>query len=334
MKKSDLANQSGAGVSFPARAQNNAAPFPKIFIIAIGALFALGLLSVFVLALFSGGPADGIAFDGKPNGIAIIPLKGEISNDGGGSLSGPLAADEIVQMIDDAQNSSDVGAILIDIDSPGGEVIASKQIVYKIRGSKKPVYSYIGSTGASGAYYVAAATSHIMADRDSITGSIGVISIVPNVAGLLEKLGIQMNVIKEGEHKDIGSPFREMTEGDRAIFQSVLSQIFENFKQDVLTFRSGKIGRAGLERIADGRILSGKQAYDAGLVDELVLTRAKAVARAGELANIKGPHEIPYGKRQFGLSDLLFSAGESFGSGLVKSLNISSSGSASTVQFR
>lgn len=334
MKKTIFEQPPGAGIPARFPAENRPAAFPAIFIIAAGALLALGLLSVLLLALFSGGSNNGIALDGKPGGIAIIPLKGEISNDGGGSFGGPLTADEIVEMIDDAEKNSDVGAILMDIDSPGGEVIASKQIVYRIRDSKKPVYSYISSTGASGAYYVAASTSHIMADRDSITGSIGVISVVPNVEGLLEKIGVKMNVLKKGEHKDIGSPFKEMTESDRAIFQSVLTQIFENFKQDVFTFRSGKITRASLERIADGRILSGKQAYDTGLVDELVLTRAKAVSRAGELAGINDPHEVPYGVREFGFSDLLFSAGESFGSGFVKSLSVSSQGAAGSLQLR
>ncbi len=329
-KGTSFSGPANPGFSAPVAGKGISSRTVMLLVIGTGAFIFLVLILA-VLFVFAGHDGLGV---GKPSGIAIIPLKGEISNDGGGSLGSPLDAGEVVDMIEEAQGNSDVGAILLDIDSPGGEVVASKQIVYAVRGSKKPVYSYINSLGTSGAYYAAASTQYIMADRDSITGSIGVISVLPNVEGLLEKLGVRMNVLKEGEHKDIGSPFKEMTETDRQIFQSVLSQIYANFKNDVFEFRGGKITSSQLERIADGRILSGSQAYDSGLVDELVSTRKKAIERAAKLAGINNPHEVPYEKKSFGLSDLLFSAGESFGSGFVKSLRVSSSGAAQAVQLR
>ncbi|VVC00412.1 Membrane-bound protease [uncultured archaeon] len=300
----------------------------KAAIVAV-ALFVLGALAFGALLLVSGTSGINPSI-GPPGGIAIIPLKGEISNDSAGSFSGQLTANDVVSLIDEAESDSGVGAILLDIDSPGGEAIASKQIVYRIRDSKKPVYSYINSTGASGAYYVAAATNHIMADPDSITGSIGVISMVPTFEGLMEKLGVKMNVLKEGAYKDIGSPYREMTDEDREIFQGVLSQIYSNFKADVLLFRQGKISGQSLESIADGRILTGKQALDKGLIDELVPSRKKAIQRAAELAGIKGPHEVHYGQREFSLMDLFFSAGQSFGSGFSASLESSLQQAAAT----
>ncbi len=303
-------------------------------LLVTGTLLVIFFVLIAVLWLVASGAGSGSPLILRPSGIAIIPLKGEITNDVGSSFGAPLTANEIVEMIDEAEKSPDIGAILIDIDSPGGEAVASKQIVYRIREAKKPVYSYINSVGASGAYYVAASTAHIMADRDSITGSIGVISVIPNVEELLGKIGVKVNVLKEGEHKDLGSPFREMTPEDKAIFQSVLNQIYSDFKADVLAFRDGKLSRQQLEEIADGRILSGKQAFYAMLVDELVSSRKKAISRAAQLAGIERPHEVPYGKREFTFSDILFSAGDSFGSGFVKSLRISASAPAGAVELK
>ncbi len=258
------------------------------------------------------------------NGIAIIPLKGEISNEQQGGLgSTSYTANDMVDLIDEAEKDPSVGAILIDIDSPGGEVVASKEIVHKIRDSKKPVYSYINSVGASGAYYIAAATSYIMADEDSITGSIGVISIGYNLEGLLEKIGVKADVLKVGKYKDMGSPYRGMTPDENELMQAILGQAYSNFRANVLEFRKGKLTAVQLDRVADGRILTGRQAYEKNLVDEL-MPRQKAIDRAAELAGIKNPKTISYSQKEFSLYDLFFSSGKSFGSGFVSSLNVSS----------
>lgn len=294
----------------------------KLLLLVAGG-FALVLVSIFLVVVFTSRPIAVPHVTG-PSGVAIVPLKGEIVS----SMDSfdAVGAGAVVQLIEDAEGNPAVGAILMDIDSPGGEVVASKQIVYRIRESKKPVYSYIGSVGASGAYYVAASTQYIMADRDSITASIGVISEIPNLEGLLEKIGVKVNVLKEGEHKDIGSPFREITEDEDKIFKSILGQINEGFKNDVLEFRQGRITRQRLDDVADGRILTGKQAYENNLVDELVTTKKKAIERAGQLAGIENPYPIPYEKASLSVFDFLFLAGEEFGSGFIKSLNSQASG--------
>src|SRR3989344_1258916 len=159
-----------------------------ILIIGIIAIAALASIVLFVPCITSSS---------APSGIAIIPLKGEISNESSGSFSTVLSANEIIALIDEAENDPEVGAIFIDIDSPGGEVVASKQIARKIWEVKKPTYSYINSVGASGGYYVASATDYIMADEDSITGSIGVVSIILNIEGLLEKIGVKATVLQK-----------------------------------------------------------------------------------------------------------------------------------------
>src|SRR3989338_2598957 len=177
-------------------------------LILIGGAFAFLLLLIIAVAILFPAAAGGAY---KAQGVAIIPLKGEIKKEGGGAFAQTFTANEIISMIDEADKNPAVGAVFLDIDSPGGEVVASKQIAYKVHETKKPVYSYINSVGASGGYYAAAASDYIMADPDSITGSIGVISVMFNAEGLLEKLGLKATVLKEGGFKDTGSPFSELT---------------------------------------------------------------------------------------------------------------------------
>ena len=285
-------------------------------ILGISALFLVAVLLALVSITVGGLPALSPA-----SGIAVIPLKGEISNEGSGVLGGAAAptANDIVALIDEAENDGSIGAIFIDIDSPGGEVVASKQIAYRLREAEKPVYSYINSVGASGAYYVAAASDYIMSDEDSITGSIGVVSISYNLEGLLEKIGVRANVFKVGEHKDMGSPFREMTYDENVLLMEILAQAYEGFRGDILEFRGGSLTAASLDRVADGRILTGRQAKQSGLVDEL-LTRSAAIERAAELAGIKEPELVHYGMRPPSIYDILFASGRSFGTGLVSSI--------------
>src|SRR3989344_298912 len=299
-------------------------PWWLIAIALVLVLFVLAAVAVMVAFPSNEGGTSGIPSILPQSGIAIIPLKGEISNEssgGGLGSSASLTANDIVDMIDEAENDSSVGAIFLDIDSPGGEVVASKQIVYRIRESKKPVYSYINSVGASGAYYVASATKYIMADEDSITGSIGVISIGYNLEGLLKKIGVEAEVLKVGKYKDMGSPYREMTQDENAILQEILEQAYRNFRANVLEFRKEKLTYSQLDSVADGRILTGRQAYNKGLVDEL-LTRQEAIDKAAELAGIKNPNNVQYGQTEFSVYDLFFSSGKSFGSGFVSSLQV------------
>lgn len=292
----------------------------KIILVAAGILVVVVLVIILGVALlfFSPDPSNLGAF--VPSGIALIPLKGEITNEDSGSFVQNLTANRIAGLIDEAEKNPAVGAILLDIDSPGGEAVASKQIVYRIRQSSKPVYSYINSMGASGGYYVAASTDYIMADEDSLTGSIGAISVFLNFEELFNKIGVKASIIKEGDLKAMGNPFTEMTEREKEMFQVLLSEVYTKFRDDVLEFRAGKMTREELESIADGRVMSGRQAYKKHMVDELV-PRTKAIDRAAELAGIKNPQVINYGEQEFGLSRLFFESGKAFGSGFISSMD-------------
>lgn len=285
--------------------------------IIAGAVAVVALIAVIILfAVFYISAGKGM--DYKPNGIAVIPVKGEIFS-GADQYDGRLSSEEIVDIIDQADNDPSISVILLDIDSPGGEVVASKQIVYKILEAKKPVYSYINSLGASGAYYSASASDYIMADEDSITGSIGVISIFPNFQGLLQQLGIKVTILKEGKFKASGSEFKDFTPEEQKMWQKLLSETYQQFKSDVLEFRGGRLTEQELNAVADGRILSGRQALQANLVDEL-LPKTSLYKRIGAREGIENPDPVYYGEKSFNISTLFMDSGRAFGLGLKSSL--------------
>ncbi len=276
-----------------------------------------GLLLFYVILFLVVGPqlpsGKSAGFWPSGGGIAVIPLKGEISSSTG---SDSIGFQDVVNALEEAENDESVRVIFLDIESGGGSVVSSKQIVAKLREIEKPTVSWIGEVGASGAYYAASATDYVMADADSITGSIGVISVQPNVKDLFEKIGVKVESIKTGNLKDAGSPFDELTPEEKQIFQLLVEQAFEAFKSDLISFRGEKLDRTKFEPVLDGRILSGKQAMEIGLIDELG-TREAAIKKAVELGGIQGePTLIPYLEKPFTLRDFLFSAGVEFGKGL------------------
>lgn len=280
-------------------------------VLGIGFLLLLYVVSFLVFGV--SGPRESSGFTFGQTAVAIIPIQGEISSGSGNSVAG---YQDIIDQLEQADSDPSVSVILLDIDSGGGSVVASKQMVAKIRSVKKPVVSWIGELGASGAYYAASASDYIMADSDSITGSIGVISRQPNVEGLLEKLGISIEDITSGRLKGVGSPFDELTDEEKQLFQVLVNQAFEGFVNDVRTFRGDKLDALKFSEVLDGRILSGSQALEIGLIDQTG-TREEAILKAGELGGITGkPGLVSYVRDTFSLSELFFSAGSSFGEGL------------------
>ncbi|MFH1586259.1 MAG: signal peptide peptidase SppA [Candidatus Diapherotrites archaeon] len=279
-------------------------------LVSLAALVVIVLvLSVAIPAALFSGPA---LFE---KSIAVIPLKGEIFSSSDG-YSRNYTAEELVKVIDEASNDPAIGVIFLDIDSPGGGVVATKQIVAKIREVDKPVIAYIGDVGASGGYYVAAAADEIIADEDSLTGSIGVISMVYSMVELLDNLGVEVTTVTAGKNKDIGSPFSELTEGQRKMLQEIVDQAMEGFKGDIIEFRGDKLDMAVFDELTDGRILSGRQAWKAGLIDGLG-TKEYAFERAAELGGIEGePIFEIYGKGELTIFDIFTQAGSSFGNGI------------------
>ncbi len=285
-------------------------------VLAAGVMLGLYVLSFLLFGAEEGtSNSSGFSFSGG-GVVSIIPIQGEISN---------YASDESVHYLDviasleEANADPTTKAILLDIDSPGGSVVSTKQIVDYIQTKvDKPIVSWIGEVGASGAYYVAASTDYIMADNDSITGSIGVRSEVTNVSGLLEKLGIKIEDINAGKFKTIGSPYKELTAEERAMLQAIVDQTFGHFKDDVIAFRQDKgMDIDSFNTYADGRIITGQQAFDAKMIDA-VGSRREAILKAGELGGIEGePETQTIAQEHFSLRSLFFSAGKDLGQGFV-----------------
>ncbi|MEK6941733.1 MAG: signal peptide peptidase SppA [archaeon] len=261
-------------------------------------------------------------FGGFEKKLAVIQVKGDIVMDST-DFSQSAGALGLVQQIDDADNDGSVSAIFFDIDSGGGEIVATHQVVEKIRETKKPTISYIGSVGASGAYYIAAATDYVIADPFSVTGSIGALWMLPNVKKLLDDFGVKMDVVRSGGLKALPNPFEEISPEQKQLISGMVSESFEQFKSDVLEFRGGKVSPQSLSQITDGRIISGKQALEMKLVDQL-LTREKAIKKAAEIAGIKGkPALKEFGAKRISLFDIFAQSGHAFADGIKSSLEFS-----------
>jgi len=288
----------------------------KILIAVVLGLVALIGLAFLFSAVLVLSPSFSL-FSGK---IAVIPVKGSIEAEKSSFVT-ELSSSEIAEKVQQAAEDQSISAILLDIDSPGGNIVATKQIVAAVQEAKKSkkVVAWIGDLGASGAYYVAAAGDYIIADADSLTGSIGVVSIVANIEELLKKYGVKVRVLKEGENKAMGSMFEEMDAEQLEIMQEILSSAFKHFKADIIKFRGERLNRADFERLSDGRILSGEQALDAGLIDELG-SRQYAIEKTGQLAGIESPETVDFGKKEASLLELLSSAGYSFGFGMKQGM--------------
>ena len=190
------------------------------------------------------------------------------------------------------------------MDSPGGAVAPSQEIYEEVKKAtlKKKVIVSMGSVAASGGYYISAPADRIIANPGTLTGSIGVIMEIPNIEGLMNKIGVKTEVIKSGRHKDIASAFRKMGKEERLILQSVLDDVHEQFIKAVSDGR--KIPFDEVKKLADGRIFTGRQAMEARLVDELG-TLEDAIAIAGRLAGIKGEPEVVTKKERFSIVDIL-----------------------------
>jgi protease-4 len=191
-----------------------------------------------------------------------------------------------------------VKAIVVRIDSPGGGVAPSQEIYNAVKRVReehnKTIVASMGTVAASGGYYIAVASDRILANPGTLTGSIGVIMQVANFEELLKKIGVQSLVIKSGRYKDLGSPFRPMTEDDRRLMQSVMDDVHKQFIEAVATGRSLDVG--DVEPLADGRVFTGLQAKDFLLVDDL-----------GNLGGIKGEPLVVEPTRRFSFRDLISS---------------------------
>lgn len=196
---------------------------------------------------------------GTKNRIGIVDITGLITD-----------SQYITNQVKKFRQDKRIRGIILRIDSPGGAVGPSQEIydeVLKTRESGKTIYASMGALAASGGYYIASAAEKIFANPGTLTGSIGVIMAFSNAKGLMEKIGLQPEIVKAGEYKDIGSPARAMTQKERNLLQSVVTDVHQQFIEAVASGRD--ISVAEVTKIADGRILTGRQAYSLNLVDQL-----------------------------------------------------------------
>lgn len=241
-------------------------------------IFAFFLAMILAVSHFLDRPARFVVRDQ----VGVVEVEGAI-----------VDSRKIIEQLHSFHENGSVKAIVLRIDSPGGGVGPSQEIHDEVKriDADKPIVVSMGSVAASGGYYIAAPAREIFANPGTLTGSIGVIMEFANFQELLEKIGLHSEVVKSGKHKDIGSPVRPMTEEDRALLQALIDDVHSQFVDSVATGRHLDVQT--VRRLADGRIFTGRQARELGLVDELGSLEA-AVRRAGELGGIDGKPKVVY----------------------------------------
>jgi protease-4 len=203
---------------------------------------------------------------------AIIRIIGPITGDADGSVfaEGSASSTEIVDELRRARDDDSITAVILEINSPGGSAVASDEIgqaVKDVRAMNKTVVAWIRESGASGAYWIASGSDHIVANRMSITGSIGVIGSYMEFDEFLDDWNVSYNRLVAGDRKDIGDPFRDLSDADQAFIQHKLNRIHQYFIAEVAENRN--MSASDVAKLATGEFMLGIEAYDAGLVDEL-----------------------------------------------------------------
>ena len=233
-------------------------------------------------------------------------------------IVGPINSSEaIVRQLKKYKESDSVPAIVLRINSPGGGVAATQEIyqeVLRVREAGKTVVASMASVAASGGYYVACAADTIMANPGTLSGSIGVILEFPNTEELFQKIGIRFEVVKSGEFKDIGSPVREMTDREQELLQELIDDTYDQFVEVVTEERD--LEREEVLRYADGRVFTGRQGVEYGLIDVLG-DYEDAIALAAELSGIRGkPKTVREWRRRASIWDVLL---DTFGEAVSRS---------------
>jgi protease-4 len=258
-------------------------------------LFVFGMIAAFIASMRDGGTTElGI------NKVAVIPIEGEI-----------VEARDALEALHRHADSATVKAIVMRINSPGGAVAPSQEIYEEIRNVRaktgKPIVASLDNVAASGGYYIASACDEIVANPGSITGSIGVILQWMEIKDLVAWAKMKPETITSGSMKDAGSPYRDITDSERAYLQRITAQLHQQFIRAVFDGRKGKIKQDELTRIADGRVFTGEEALALKLVDRLGNLH-DAVNVAGRMAGIRGTPSMLYPrKKRTTLFDLLLS---------------------------
>lgn len=268
-----------------------------------GCLLAI-MLGIFLMLLAIVATLGGVStLEGAGDHVALIRVEGLIvAGQSGFSFLGGTAtgSDDVVDQIDQAIENDDAKAILLRINSPGGSAAGAQEICDAIRrakGAEKPIVVSMADVAASGGYYVAAPADVIFAAPATITGSIGVIAVHEDLSGLLDKLGIEEEVIKSGKLKDMLNPTEPLSPEAREVVTALVEQVFNQFVGAVVDGRG--MAEHDVLPLADGRIYTGQQAVENGLIDKLGGLH-DALMEAGGLGGIEGKPEMrDYGAPSF-----------------------------------
>jgi protease-4 len=257
--------------------------------------FVIGIAAAFSILLLSS--LTGFSFEK----IAVISIKGEISPYSS-ILSEATTTSEISELIQKAEDDPSIKAVVFEIDSPGGSVVASREMALAVKRMEKPTVCWLGDLAASGAYWVASSCDRIVADPLTLTGSIGVTASYLEFSKLFEKYGVGYERIVSGENKDIGTPFRNLTEEERTKMQYLVEETFNYFIKSVAENRN--LTQDQIEKISKGDIFLGKDAIELGLVDELG-TFEDAKDLAADMTGSIEPEFVPFKKQGVSIFDLI-----------------------------
>ena len=212
--------------------------------------------------------------------VAVLDISGIITQ-----------SDSYIKLIHTYRDDPSIKAIVVRINTPGGSVAPVQEIYKELEKLEKPIVASMGGSAASGGYYIACAAKTIFANPGTLTGSIGVIMQFTKMKGLYEKIGLEQRVIKSGAFKDSGSAFRDLSEEEKAILQSTVDDVYNQFVDTVYESRKEKLSKEEVVKLADGRIFSGNQAHQHKLIDELG-NLPDAIKHAAKLADIEGKPRV------------------------------------------
>jgi protease-4 len=243
----------------------------KLTLVIFGGIFlVLFVIIISVIALLTAG-----------EGVALVEVTGPI-----------YSSRQVVDQLQKHKDDQFIKAIVLRINSPGGAVAPVQEIHRELNKIQKSVVVSMGSIATSGGYYIASAADWIFANPGTLTGSIGVIMQFPKWEELMKKVGVEQEIIKSGKYKDAGSIYRKLTSEEKELFQATIDDVHDQFLEAVLEGRQHKeLTREEIEEIADGRLMSGRQALEGKLIDQLG-DMNDAIEYAGKLAGIKGKPRV------------------------------------------
>lgn len=294
---------------------------PRRWLTVLWVIFFLMLIGL-VLSAFA-SLFIGVDISSMEGNVAVIPVKGVIMvEQSGGFFSEDSASSaEVMEFIKKADDNPRIKAIIFDINSPGGSAVASDEIANAIKNTNKTTVAVIREVGASGGYWVASACDYVVANRMSITGSIGVIASYLQFSGLMNDYNVTYERLVSGKYKDLGSPYKELTVDERKLFEKKLDMIHDFFVDEVAKNR--KLSKKDVSAIATGEFFLGTEAKELGLVDVLG-NKEDAIKLIENKLNITA--EVAEYKRTRTLRDILteaineksFFVGKGIGSALTE----------------